>query len=154
MVEVEKGAYFTFYYFHVVCAWQEWCPLTINFVIINMRQTWSRKRLENHPFTPTFHQHLSSSWFFDGVRVAQRFSFLLCVSCFPCPSTVSCAQCCLCHWIFHFWLHLRFSLAFSYKYTFHVIPKHYLTYIVMNWLYICTNNVKRYSQIVQVCKIV
>ena len=113
--------------------WQEWCPLTTNFVITNMRQHWSRKVLENHPFTPTFHQHLTSSWFFDGVHVAHLFSFLCCVSCFPCPSTVYCAQCCLCHSISHFWLHLRFSLAFIYKYTFQVIPKHYLWHILL-WL--------------------
>jgi len=98
-----------------------------------MRQNLSRKIVENHPFTPTFHQHLSSSWFFDGVRNAQPFSFLCCVSSFPCPSTVSCTQCCLCHWILHFWLHLRFSLAFIYQYTFHVIPKHYLWHILL-WI--------------------
>ena len=80
MVEVKAWAYFTFYYCHVVCAWQVWCPLTINFIIINIRQNWSRKVLENHPLTSRFHQHLSSSWFFDGVRDAQRFSFLCCVS--------------------------------------------------------------------------
>jgi hypothetical protein len=123
LVEVEAGAYFTFYYFHVVCDWQEWCPMTINIVITNMRQKWSRKVLENHPFTPTFHQHLSSSWFFDRVHIAHHFRFLCCVSCFLCPSTVSCAQSCLCHWIFYFWLHLMFSLAFIYQYTLRVIWK-------------------------------
>jgi len=44
----------------------------------NARQR-SRKVLVNYPYTTTFRQHLSSSWFFDGVSVAHHFSFLCCL---------------------------------------------------------------------------
>ena len=55
---------------------------------------------------------------FCGVIVADRFSFLcsgllICLS----SSCVFCAQCCLCLWIFHFWLPLQISLTFIYTFS-------------------------------------
>ena len=47
--------------------------------------------------------------FFYGVRIAYSFRFLCC---FVCLRSVSCTQCCLCLWIVHYWLPLRFSRTF------------------------------------------
>ena len=65
-----------------------------------------------------FKQGFGSTWvhlgFFGGVRVAHLFSFLCCLFCFVCLCFVSCAQCCMCMWIVHSWLTLRFSLTLIY----------------------------------------
>ena len=56
--------------------------------------------------------------FFGGISVAD-ISFLyrvVCVFCFCCSSFhVLFAQCCLCLWIVHSWLSIRFSLTFIYS---------------------------------------
>ena len=56
---------------------------------------------------------LGSPPVFSGVRVAHLFSFLCCVFCFCLSSScVLSTQCCQFLWIFHIWLHFRFSLTF------------------------------------------
>jgi len=72
----------------------------------------------------TLREHLSSPRYFGGARVLQLLVFcvVILVYLFSCPHSVSCAQCCLCPWIFHSWIPLRFSLKFMYDTMFTIIP--------------------------------
>ena len=55
-----------------------------------------------------------NDYVFGGIRVADLFSFLFCVFYFICLRSVSGVQCCLCLWIVHSGLPLRFSQTFIY----------------------------------------
>ena len=55
-------------------------------------------------------------WFLVGVHFAHCFSFVCCVCvCFVCLCSVCCIQCCLCLWIGHSCMPLRFYLTFMNK---------------------------------------
>jgi hypothetical protein len=53
----------------------------------------------------------NSLHFYDEVRLARLFSFLCCVFCFACLSSVNCVQCCMWIWIFHFLLSVNSLLS-------------------------------------------
>ena len=75
--------------------------------------------------TDNLRSHVGSAPFFLMMFVLiYLFSFLFCVFCIVYRHSVSCSEGCLCLWTVHFWLPIRFSLTFLYKYI-HVLLSFY-----------------------------
>ena len=92
--------------------------------------------LEKYLSTIRSPQRSASTWVYPGFSTwSLLLIFLVFCFYFLCLSTVSCSQCCPLSLTFYFWLPLRFTLAFSYQYIFHVIPKHNLWHILLWFSY-------------------